>query len=119
MRLNLNLTIMALGVVLSTPVSAADPIPQQQLELMPQTLFSGVVSENDVGLLFSQVRAAVLAVAEGREAPPPSAELQRRLEAIEVELKARGLVAGMLLSHIAESTLREAVRELNSPSAVK
>ena len=119
MRLNQNLTILALGAVLSTPVSAADPIPHRQLELLPQTLFSGVVSENDIGLLFAQMRAALLAAAEGREEPPPSAELKRRLESIEVELKARGLVAGMLLSHIAESTLREAVRELNSPSAVK
>jgi len=117
MRLKRNsLLVLALGFALSAPVSAVEPEPETGPLVgslpEPQVLFGGVVTENDVGLLFSQLRASLLAAAEGREAPR-SEVLNRRLDAIGNEFRLRGIFAGLALSHAAERAVRDAVRDMN------
>lgn len=117
MRRKNGILLFALGLALAVPAGAAEPDAQPTIEslLAPQALFGGVVSENDVGLLFTQLRASLLAAAEGREAPPPSEALTRRMEAIGGELRLRGIIAGLALSNAAERAARDLVREMNSP----
>jgi len=115
MRLKRNsLLVLTLGFALSAPVSAAEPEPERLAGSLPepQVLFGGVVTENDVGLLFAQLRASLLAAAEGREAPR-SELLDRRLDAIGNEFRLRGIFAGLALSHAAEQAVRDAVRDMN------
>ncbi len=116
MRLKRDVLLLVLGMVLSAPLSAAEPDPRSQpgLPLDPRVLFGGVVAESDVGLLFAHLRASLLAAAENRE-PPQSAELDRRLEVMGAELRLRGIIAGLALSHAVERAARDAVRELNAP----
>lgn len=116
MRLKRGFLPFALGIALAVPVYAAEPDARLQDEPMldPQVLFGGVVTENDVGLLFAQLRTSLLAAAEGREAPQPEA-LARRLDAIGAELRLRGIIAGIALSYAAERAARDAVREMNTP----
>lgn len=118
MRLKREMLLLALGMVLSAPLSAAEPDvrPPTGPRLDPQLLLGGIVTENDVGLLFAHLRASLLAAAENRE-PPQSEELARRLEVMGAELRLRGIIAGLALSHAAERAARDAVRELNAPHA--
>lgn len=117
MRLKSRFLLFALGLALAVPALAAEPDSQPQIEplLTPQVLFGGVVTESDVGLLFAQLRASLLAAAEGRESPPPSETLTRRMEAIGGELRLRGIIAGVVLSNVAERAARDLVREMNTP----
>lgn len=116
MRLKRQMLLLAMGMVLSASLSAAEPEVRQQPELRldPQLLLGGIVTENDVSLLFAHLRASLLAAAENREAPQ-SEELARRLEVMGAELRLRGIIAGLALSHAAERAARDAVRELNAP----
>ena len=117
MRPKSGFLLFALGLALAAPVAAAEPDARPTIESMltPQVLFGGVVTENDVGLLFAQLRASLLAAAEGREAPLPSAALTRRMEAIGSEMRLRGIIAGLALSNVAERAARDLVREMNTP----
>lgn len=116
MRLKRQMPLLALSMMLSAPLSAAEPgvRTQPELRLDPQLLLGGIVTENDVSLLFAHLRASLLAAAENREAPQPE-ELARRLEVMGAELRLRGIIAGLALSHAAERAARDAVRELNAP----
>ena len=87
-----------------------EPLPQIESMLNPRLLLQGVVREEDLTLLFDHLRAALLASYQGREAPSAE-ELNRRMEAIGGELKARGMIAGMLLLAAFEAAARQAVRE--------
>ncbi len=115
MRLKRNsLLVLALGFTLSAPVSAveSEPVPLAGSLLEPRVLFGGVVTKNDVGLPFAQLRASLLAASEGREALR-SEVLDRRLDAIGNELRLRGIFAGLALTHTAEQVVRDAVRDIN------
>ena len=105
---------MAGLVLFSAPAfaSASDKDAFSQLEslLDPKILLGNVVTEDDVSLLFAHLRAALLAAAEGRQAPLP-AELGQRAEAIGKELKLRGTLAGLLMLTAFESAARQALRE--------
>lgn len=116
MRLKNEVLLLALGMALSVPLSAAEPDlqPPPELRLDPQVLFGGIVTENDVSLLFAHLRASLLAAAENRE-PPQSEALARRLEMMGAELRLRGIIAGLALSHAVERAARDAVRDLNAP----
>ncbi|MGA0115572.1 MAG: hypothetical protein ACO3IW_08495 [Burkholderiales bacterium] len=115
MRLKRQMLLLALGMALSAPLSAAEPeVRPLEPRLDPQLLLGGIVTEKDVGLLFAHLRASLLAAAENRE-PPQSEELARRLEVMGAELRLRGIIAGLALSHAAERAARDAVRELNAP----
>jgi len=118
MKLQCLIPALVLGAVLSAPALADDRNPLAGLEpmLTPQALFGGLVTEDDVTLLFTHVRAAMLAAAEGREPPPPPAALNRRIEAAGEELRARGTLIGLALSVVAERALRDAVRQFAQPS---
>jgi hypothetical protein len=104
----------ALGLALAVPAQAGetpdDPFAQLEPLLNPRTLLQGVVREEDVSLLFAHLRATLLAASEGREAPVPE-ELNQRAEAIGAELRARGLLTGMLFLTAFEAYARQAVRE--------
>ena len=93
---------------LSGPAARLDA----QLEALLERgeLLSGVVTEQDIALLFAHLKAALLAAATGREAPPAD-ELNRRAEEIGRELKARGTLAGLLLLNAIEARTRQLMRE--------
>jgi len=113
MRLASLITVVALGLVTAAPAGAEhrpDPLAGIEPLLNPEVLLQGVVREQDVSLLFAHLRAALLASYQGREAPPPE-ELNRRLEAISGELKARGAIAGLLLLAAFEAAARQALSE--------
>ena len=117
MSLKRGMLLVALGAVLSMPALAADHDPAARIEslLDPQVLFGGVITEQDVSLVFAHLRAAMLAAAEGREPPPLPEALSRRLESAGTELRLRGIIAGLALSHAVERAVRDAVRELSPP----
>ncbi len=118
MPLKRGMLLLALGAALSLPAWAgdADPAaPRLETLLDPQVLFGGVVTEQDVSQVFAYLRAAMLAVSEGREPPPVPEALSRRLESAGTELRLRGIIAGVALSHAVERAVRDAVRELNPP----
>jgi hypothetical protein len=119
MRLQRVLCLGLLGVALSGPAQAGDRIPLSAVEPGPdpRVLFGGIISEDDVGLLFAHLRTAMIAAAEGREPPPLPEELAKRLEAAGGELRLRSLLAGMALTRFVERAVRDAVRELAPPPA--
>ena len=101
------------GIALTGPVAAGErPEPVPQIEPLPDpgVLLRGVVREEDVALLFDHLRAALLASYQGREAPS-SEELRRRMELIGAELRARGMIAAMMMLATLETAARNAVRE--------
>lgn len=113
MRLRTLIASGALGLALAVPAQAGEkPDPFAQLEPLvnPRTLLQGVVREEDVSLLFTHLRAALLAASEGREAPLPE-ELNQRAEAIGAELRARGLLTGLLFLTAFEAFARQAMRD--------
>jgi hypothetical protein len=102
-----------LGFGLAAPAGAEqkpDPLAGIEPLLNPKVLLQGVVSEEDVSLLFAHLRAALLASYQGHDVPSAE-ELNRRLEAISGELKARGAIAGLLLLAAFEAAARQALRE--------
>lgn len=117
------LLILLLGTTLTTTlpttVRAAETVPPARAALPPELrlLLGGLVSENDVSLLFAHLRAAMAATAEGRQPPPFPEALGKRLEAAGSELQLRGLIAGMVLTQFVERAVRDAVRELAPPPA--
>ena len=119
MKIRCLMLAVALGGALSVPALAADRDPLMAVEplLDPRVLLGGLVTESDVSLLFVQLRAVMLAAAEGREPPPLPEALAKRLEAVSGELRLRGLLAGLALSQVVERIARDAVRELAPPPA--
>lgn len=113
MRLHTLIASGALGFALAVPAQAGekpDPFAQIEALLNPKILLQGVVREEDVSLLFTHLRAALLAASEGREAPLPD-ELNQRAAAIGAELRLRGTLAGLLFLTAFEAAARQAVRE--------
>lgn len=108
---------VALGGVLSAPVYAEnrDPLARVEPLLDPRVWLGGLITEDDVGLLFAQLRAAMLAAVEGREPPPVPESLEKRLDTVGGELRLRGLLAGLVLTQAMEQAAREIVRELAPP----
>jgi len=115
---HLMLAIVMAGV-LNVPALADDREPRVQAEplLDPRALLGGLVTDEDVRLLFAQIRATMLAAAEGREPPPVPEALNQRLETVGGELRLRALLAGIAMSQIMEQAARDAVRELALPPA--
>jgi len=110
---------IVLGGVLNAPALADDRDPRAQAEplLDPRVLLGGLVTDDDVQLLFAQIRATMLAAAEGREPPPVPEALNKRLETVGGELRLRALLASLAMSQIMERAARDAVRELAPPPA--
>jgi hypothetical protein len=121
MLLQRTLLMVILGVTLSGTAQAAEPAPPARAAMPPELrlLLGGLVSEDDVSLLFAHLRATMAATAEGRQAPPFPEALGKRLDAAGSELQMRGLIAGMVLTHFVERAVRDAVRELAPPPALR
>lgn len=118
MRIRRILCAAFLSAALIAPAHAEgnDPFAQLETLLDPKVLLKSVIREDDVSLLFAHLRAALLAAAEGRQAPVPEA-LNQRAEAIGNELKLRGALAGLLLLTAFEAAARQAVREALADTA--
>jgi hypothetical protein len=112
LRFGYIITAILLGVSLRVPAFAADKDPLDLLD--PEVLFNGAVSERDVSLLFAYLKSAMLAAAEGREAPAPEA-LQKRAEALGNELKLRGVLAAWALLNALEASANEVLRGPAAP----
>ena len=110
-------SVLLFAATLALPARAADNDPFAALEplLTPQALLGGVISDNDISLFFDHARAAMMAAAEGREAPPLPEVLARRLEAAGGKLHLRGTLIGLALSQAIERSLRDALREWLQP----
>jgi len=119
MLLQRTLLMVILGAALSATAQAAESAPPPRAAVPPELrlMLGGLVSENDVSLLFAHLRATMAATAEGRQPPPFPEALGKRLEAAGGELQMRGLIAGMALTHFVERAVRDAVRELAPPPA--
>ena len=93
------------------PLSGPAARLESQLEAFERgEWLKGLVTEQDVSLLFEHLRAHLLASATGGK-PPSADEINRRAEAIGRELRARGTVAGLLLLNVLEAQARDLVRE--------
>jgi hypothetical protein len=119
MNANRLIPALALAMIMSAPAQADDRDPLAGIEplLDPQVLLGGIVSEDDVGLLFAHLRACMLAAGEGREPPPLPEALGRRLDTAAADLRVRGTLLGLVLSQTLEHALRDALRRPGSPAA--
>jgi hypothetical protein len=118
MRITSWITIVLLGLACSVPSHAQQLSgPAARLDAQLEAMFErgewlkGVVTEEDVSLLFAHLRAVLLATSTGAPPPVASVELNRRLEAIGKELKGRGMLVGLLLLNSMEAQAKELVRE--------
>ncbi len=102
---------LAMALAMSAPAQADDRSPLAGIEplLDPQVLFGGLVTEDDVSLLFAHLRASMLAASEGREPPPLPQALSRRFETAGDDLRVRGTLLGLVLSQTLERAAREAL----------
>jgi hypothetical protein len=103
-----------LGLALASPAQAggpSDPFARLDSLLEPRVLLQGVIREDDVALLFSHLRAILLAAGSGRDAPPPPQALERRVDEVVGELRTRGTLAGLALLAAFEEATRQALRE--------
>ena len=118
MKLRRLLSALVAGAVLSASAHAAERDPVAVLEslLTPQLLLGGLVTDNDVSLLFAHLRASMLATAEGREPPPMPAALSQRIETARGELRVRGTLIGLALSQVMERAVRDALRDYAQPA---
>lgn len=112
------LPILVLGAMLPLTAHAEDTVPPVRTEAVfdPRVLLGGIVTEDDVTLLFAHMRTVLRASAEGREPPPLPEALNKRLEAAGSEVQLRGYIAAIALSHFMERAVRDAVRE-RTPSS--
>lgn len=82
--------------------------------LEPEAFFRGMIRDSDVDLLFDEMRRALLAAAEGRDAPPSPA-LEKRVLELGAELRLRGTVAGLAALNALEANVRQMLREAVPP----
>ena len=121
MKLNRLIAAGLLGVALATPAFAQskDPFPKdpfadletQMRELDPKRLLGRALTEADIEQFFAWMRASIAASMQGKESPPPPAELKQKAETLSRELAARGALAGQALLGALEESARRALRE--------
>jgi hypothetical protein len=107
---------LLIGVFLSLPATAQERGVAAKLDALmdPQALIAGLLTENDVSLVFAYVRASLLASVAGKPAEPPE-ELTRRAEQVGRDLQLRGTLLGIALLSVLESHAKEALREAQAP----
>jgi hypothetical protein len=118
-----------LGAALAAPAlaQAKDPFPKdpfadletQMRELDPKRLLGRTLTEADVEQFFAWMRASIAASMQGREAPPPPAELTQKAEGLSRELAARGMLAGQALLNALEESARRALRDAQKQPPAK
>jgi hypothetical protein len=84
--------------------------PQRNVTPPIDSIFAGLIQEQDVALAFRYFRESLDAALEGRE-PPPADALVERGETIAKEVKRRGAVSARSVLDMIEGILREAVRD--------
>jgi len=98
------------GLMLHAPAFAHEPrVPLDAIIF--ETLFKGVVREDDVTLLFKHLRESTAAAARGDEVPREPEALTRRSEEIGREMAKRGGVLMDALLSAFEKAARQAIRE--------
>lgn len=103
--------IAALGLTLASPVYAQSKDAFDRLDaIAPETLFKGVIREDDATLLFRHLRESLTAAARG-EAPRESEAFERRSAEIGRELTQRGSVLMSALLDAFEGAVKQAIRE--------
>lgn len=106
--------ILAAMLALATPAHAGDRESPADLDsvleqmMTPQAWLGGRVTEADVELLFAYLRASLIASTYGQEVPVPE-ELKRRAEALGRELRAHGVLTGLLLLQALEARAKQAL----------
>jgi len=75
-----------------------------------ESIFSGLVQEQDVALAFSYLRDSLDATLDGRSPAPPSDVLIERGQAITNELNRRGAAYARSVLDAIEAVVREGVR---------
>lgn len=115
MRYGVRTIIVATSIGLCAPALAGDTVDRDALSrIEPQTMFQGMVREADLELFFDYLRRALLAVAEGREAPP-SPELEDRAAQLGSELRLRGSMLGLALLNALEAEAQAMLRQTPPP----
>lgn len=106
------LTVAAASLAFSLPAAAQsrDPFDAAFDRINPEALFKDLIREDDVSLLFQQLRESMAASARGEEAQQSEA-MKRRSEQIQREVGARGSVLLSALLNAFESAARQAIRE--------
>lgn len=108
MQLLKSATAVFFGLLLAGPASA----DQERVDpLDPRVMFSGIVTEHDVSMLFDYVRSAMFAASQGFDPPPPPPDLQRRVEAIGDAVKGRGALAALMMLNALEISAKQAFRD--------
>jgi hypothetical protein len=95
---------VALTIAITGPVWAVD-------ESATRADYGGVVRETDVGAVFDYLRSAVVAAAEGRDAPIPETLRQRAVE-LDAEVKMRSALAVILLLNEIEAGAKQLLKDL-------
>ena len=104
----------ATALAVASPLHAADELTPPDLDaaleqmLSPEAWLGGRITEADVALLFAYLRASLLASTYGHEAPVPD-ELKRRAETLGRELRAHGVLTGLLLLRALEARAKQAL----------
>ena len=96
-----------IGFGLCFPAHAAGDDP---LGAIGESFVRGLVHERDVALVFDYLREALDAAADGRD-PPAADRILERGEAIGVEAKRRGVVAGRAVLDAIEQSVRDLFRD--------
>lgn len=122
MKLDRLIAVGMLGAALAAPAAAQSQDPLGGLEpqmrgLDPGRWLGRAFSETDAERFFAWVRASIAAAAQGRDAPPLLAELQRKAETLSRELASRGALAGLALLDALEESARRALRDAQRPPA--
>jgi hypothetical protein len=97
-------------VALFACASAQAHDPQREPAAPIDSIFAGLIQEQDVALAMRYLRDALDAALEGREPPPADALIQRG-EVIANEVKRRGAASARSVLDAIEDILRESVRE--------
>jgi hypothetical protein len=102
----------AIAAILAALLAANTYAQERDRSPLPliDSIFSGLIQEQDVALAFRYFRESLDAALEGREPPAPDALIQRS-EVIGDELKRRGGAAARSMLDAIEAILRERVRE--------
>jgi hypothetical protein len=104
-------TFLAASFAIFACVSAYAHDPQRDGSFPIESIFAGLIEEQDVALAMGYLRESLDAALQGREPPLPPAALVQRGEVIANEVKRRGAASVRSVLDVLEGILREGVRE--------